>query len=222
MARVDLFGPVHKGLRATLAGTAALAARTDFTRPEEAAELEAAARRLLGFLEEHAAQEDAVLMPELQRVAAELHADLQAEHARADGLQRELAQHLDRLAGASEAERVSLGRRIHERLWRLAAEHLRHMEREEAEANRVLWAHFEDEALRGFHARILGAIPPTRFAEWGGIILPSLSLPERAAMVAGLAANLPPAVFLEVTGPAREALGPAAWSAVTAAAAIPA
>lgn len=222
MARVDLFGPVHKGLRASLAGTAALAARTDFARPEEAAELTAAARRLLGFLEEHAAQEDAVLMPELQRVAAELHADLQAEHVRTEGLQRELAQHLDRLAGASEAERVSLGRRIHERLWRIAAEHLRHMEREETAANRVLWAHFDDGALKALHGRILGAIPPARFAEWSGIILPSLSLPERAAMVAGLAASVPPAVFQQITAPARDALGPAAWSAVTAAAALPA
>lgn len=222
MTRVDLYGGVHKGIRATLAGTAALAARTDFGRAEEAGAAIAAVRRLLGFLDEHAQHEDEVLMPELARIAPELHADLQADHARTEGLQRELGQLLDRAVGAGESERVSLGARIHDRLWRLAAEHLRHMSREEAEASRALWAHFADDALHVLHARILGAIPPARFAEWGEIILPSLSLPERAAMVAGLAASLPPPVFHQITGPAREVLGPVAWSAVTATAAIPA
>ncbi|BDG05298.1 hemerythrin domain-containing protein [Anaeromyxobacter oryzae] len=218
MSRVDLYGTVHKGIRGLLAGTAALAGRTDFARAEEAARAAAEVRRLLGFLDEHAHHEDTWVMPEVARIAPELHADLAADHVRTDGLHRELAGLAARVEGATEAERVSLGARIHERLWRLAAEHLRHMAREEADAQRVLWAHRTDEELGQLHGRLLASIPPARMAEWSAIILPALATRERAGMLAGMRAAMPPPVFERITAPARDALGPVEWAATAVAA----
>lgn len=218
--RVDLYGNVHKGLRAALFGTAALAGRTDFEHADEVQAAAAAVRRLLGFLDEHAAHEDAVVLPVLASLAPELHADLQAEHARLDGLQREVLALADRLPGAPSPERLALGRRLHDRLFRLGAEHVQHMLREEQDATRVLWAHLDDAALGALHGRILGAIPPARMAEWLALMLPALSLPERTAVLAGLRARVPPAALHDLTAPARGELGATAWAVTAAAAGI--
>src|SRR5262245_34936682 len=125
MQRVDLYGPVHKGLRAALAETATLLARTDF---RDAAASRAAAARVaatLGFLDEHAAHEDAKVLPEILRCSPELAAELRSDHARIDGLQEDAGLLAARLETASSAERVSLGARLHERIWLLVAEHAR-------------------------------------------------------------------------------------------------
>jgi hypothetical protein len=187
--RFDLFTPVHKGLRAALFETAALLARTDFASPAEAAQAARAVARVVAFLDEHAGHEDAVILPALEALSPELFVALREDHARIDGLQRELLALAARLAGATEAERVAVGRRLHDRFAIVVAEQLHHMQREEHEVQRTLCAHRADDELRALHGRILGRIPAPRTAEWVELILPALSGPERAALGAALAAR---------------------------------
>jgi hypothetical protein len=221
MARLDIYGTVHKGLRAALFSATARAAGCDFASAAEARAAAATARELIGFLDEHAALEDAVIMPELARLGPETQAALHDDHSRLDGLQRDLAAVAERLEVAGDAAmRETLGRRLHDRLGRLAAEHLLHMQREEQEGNRILWAHRSDEELRALHGRVTGSIPPARLARWLAIILPAVSGPERSAMLGGLRAAMPPPAFGELTAPARAALGEEGWASATAAAGI--
>jgi len=210
MNRVDLYRVPHRAIRALLFDTTLLVARTDFAAEEEARRAVAAAERLLGFLHEHAEHEDQVIVPEVEALSPELAAELRADHHRTGGLERELAALLARTALADEAERVSLGERLHQRLARLTAEHLAHLEREEVAANRLLWAHRSDAELELLHGRIVAAIPPPRLAEWFGWILPAMSGAERAPLLSGMLA-MPPELFEQVTGPARRALGEPAW-----------
>jgi hypothetical protein len=210
--RLDLFSSVHKGLRAALFETATLVARTDFADADAAGSVASRCVMTLRFLEEHAEHEDAVVMPELAALAPELHVALQSDHARTDGLQREIAQLLERLARANAAERVSLGRRVHDRIWALAAEHVRHMQREEQEAMRMLWAHRSDAELQALHGRVLARIAPPRTAEWLALMLPAMSVPERAALIGELRAKVPADALGAILAPARVALGPA-WAA---------
>jgi hypothetical protein len=219
MNRHDLYAPVHKGVRAALVHAASLAGRTDFAEPAEAAAAVEAARTLVRQLASHADHEDREVMPVLQRIAPELHADLQAEHARTDGLAREALVTCERLDAAPAGERPSLGRRLHDQLWRLAAEHLRHMEREETQAMRALWAHCSDEELLGIHRRILASIPPAEMAAWSAVMIPALSLPERTAMLAPLATQLPRPALEALLAPVRQALGND-WARTAAAAGL--
>jgi hypothetical protein len=187
--RFDLFTGVHKGLRAALFETGALLARTDFAAADAAALAGRAVERVLGFLDEHAAHEDAVVLPAVEALCPEMFVALRDEHARVDGLQRDLAALTARLGGAEAAERVAIGRRVHDRFALVVAEHLRHMQREEHDVQRILWAHHTDDVLRALHGRILGRIPQPRSAEWLGLILPALSDPERAALLGALTAR---------------------------------
>jgi hypothetical protein len=207
MNRHDLYTAVHKGVRAALFQTASRIDRTDFADPAEAGAAALAARTLVRALASHAAHEDREVMPVLQRLAPEVHADLQADHARTEGMADEVLATVDRLAVAPAAERPSLGRRLHDQLWRLTAEHLRHMEREETQAMRALWAHQTDEELLAIHRRILASIPPAEMAAWSVVMIPALSLPERRAMLAPMVESLPRPAFEALVAPVRQALG---------------
>lgn len=182
MNRFDLYATVHKGLRAALTAAAVRIAQTDFSRPEEVAPARAELQRVLGFLTEHLAHEDEFILPELQRLAPELHIGLHNDHVRTAGLEHELARLLARLESASDAERLALGHRIHGRVWALVAEHLRHMECEETQANRIFWAHCSDTDLLAIQARIVAAMPPARLQEWLDLILPAVHSGERAEL----------------------------------------
>ena len=213
MERIDLFAVIHKAIRSELFAATTLAARTDFEAGAEAARAAAAARALVGKVEEHASLEDAVVLPELAAIAPELHAAIAGDHGRLDALHREVVSVAARIeAAAAGAERAALGRRLHDRLARLAAEHLLHMQREETEVNRALWAHRSDDALRALHGRILARIAPDRMSAWLAIMVAAASLPERRALLAGIRASVPGPAFGSVTAPARAALGEAAWA----------
>jgi hypothetical protein len=170
---------------------ARVVARTDFDDAGAAAQAAGSVRRVLSLLEEHAGHEDRVILPEVAQLGPAVFADLQAEHSRIAGLQTEIAQLLDRLLAAPSPELPSLGRRLHERMSHLVAEHLRHMAVEETTANRLLWAHRTDEELRTLQGRVLGAIPPERMRTWAEIMLPAISPVERAAVMSGLETKLP-------------------------------
>lgn len=219
MDRNDLYTTIHKAVRTLLFDAVAQAARTDPGDAREVTALAAALRRLVRLLDDHAEHEDAEILPVLARFTPELHADLQGEHARTDGLQRELLALGERLSAAREEERASLARRIHERLCRLTGEHLRHMDREETEAMRALWAHCSDQELDAIHQRILRSIPPSVMAEWAAVMLPAMSLPERTAMLTPMSRQLPRQVFEDLIAPARAALGER-WGATARAAGI--
>jgi hypothetical protein len=184
MQRVDLFGSIHKGLRAALCETATLLARTGFEDAAASATAAASVNALLGFLEEHAGHEDAVVLPVLALHSPELAAELRSDHARVEGLQEEAGAIAARLELASPAERVSLGARLHERVWLLLAEHAKHMQVEESRANRVLHANLTDGELLALHGRIVGSIAPARMGEWFEILLPALAPVERSALEA--------------------------------------
>jgi hypothetical protein len=219
MERIDLFVVVHKALRAELFASTTLSGRTDFRSASEAARATSSARALVGLLEEHAGHEDAVVLPELAALAPELHAAIAADHAKLDALHREITALATRIEGsAADAERVALGRRLYDRIGRLTADHLHHMQREEVEVNRTLWAHRSDEALAALHARIVRRIEPARMAFWLTALFAASSLPERATLLASVRATVSPALFGELTAPARAALGEAGWSEASQAA----
>ena len=188
MTRHDLYTTIHKAIRSLLFDTMVALGRTAFDRPEQAADFTDALHRLVGFLDEHATHEDEVLLPELAAVAPTVHADLRAEHARLHGLQADCIGLAERLPSADAAEAKALGRRLHVALGRLLGAQLAHLEREEVEANRALWASFDDETLRAFELRIVGSIPAPRMAEWVALMLPVLAPCERAELEAALPA----------------------------------
>ena len=216
MKRLDLYTCIHKGIRRSLFETAREVAAADFEDEEACAAAREGVRGMLAFLDEHAQHEDEVILPVLSEIAPELFADLRAEHARLDGLQREVEGIVARLERASAPERISLGLRLADRMGKLVAAHLVHLAREENEANRVLWAHRDDGQLLELQGRIVANIAPDRLGDWYALALPAMNVRERREMLGGMRAGMPVEVFEQVTASARAELGEPDWQAALA------
>lgn len=220
MQRFDLYTHIHKAIRALLFDTIEVVGRTDFRRADELAGTFATVRRTIRLTREHAEHEDREIHPILHRLAPEVAADLEAGHDRFDGVDMEVEKLLARMEGANTTsdERVSLGRKLHDLLGPLVADHLLHMAMEEARANRLLWAHLNDDELLAIQDRILATIPPHEVSEWLELLIVAGNLTERAALLAGLRASVPTDVFEGLTRAARARVGEDMWAEILRAA----
>ncbi len=214
MTRPNRFQPIHKALRATLFDATALVARTEFAHQGEAAAAARTVATLLDLLDGHAHHEEQFVMPELAPHAPALAASLEADHSRLEGLQAELRALLPRTCSDVTAEREAAGQLLGRALTVLVADHLRHMDREESEAMPVLWAYRTEEELDAMDGRIRATIPPERMPAMMRLMLPALSTPELAGMLSTARAQMPPPVFAQLSGLAREVLGPERWANV--------
>lgn len=212
MNRPNRFLPIHKALRAAMFDATSLVARTEFAHQGEA---EAAARTvatLLDLLDSHAHHEEEFVLPELFAHVPGLVASLEGDHSRLEGLQAEIRALLPRTRSDLAAERDAAGQLLGRALTLLVADHLRHMDREETEAMAALWAHRTDEELDAMDARIRAAVPPERMPVMMRLMLPAMSTPERASMLSAARAQMPAPVFAQLSGLAREVLGPERWA----------
>jgi hypothetical protein len=212
MTRPNRYQPIHKALRAALFDATVLVARTDFPDAGEAKVAARAVATLLDVLDSHAAHEEEFVMPAVARHAPALVATLETEHGRLEGLQAELRALLPRTCSDVTAEREAAGQLLGRALTLLVADHLRHMDREETEAMPVLWAHQTEEELDAMDARIRAAIPPDRMPVMLRLMLPTMSITEGARLLSSARAQMPPPVFAQVSGLAREVLGPERWT----------
>lgn len=206
---MEPFTIVHKAIRSAMFDAVRDIARTDFTRKEQALACAARVRALIGYLDEHAAHEDRVILPVLAEIGPAVHAELQADHNRIGGIQRETEALADRIEAAATAEeRAALGLRLHATAAQLTAEHLLHMNREETTAARVLWAHKTDEELQQLHVAIVSAIPPARLVAWAEMMIPSIAPAERQTLLAGLERGLPAELFSRLAAHAERLAAP--------------
>jgi hypothetical protein len=212
MTRPNRFQPIHKAIRAALFDATALVARTEFAHPGEAAVAARNVATLLDLLDGHAHHEEQFVMPVFAPHAPALAASLEADHGRLEGLQAELRALLPRTSSDVTAEREAAGQLLGRALTLLVADHLRHMDREENEAMPVLWANRTEEELDAIDGRIRASIPPERMPAMMRLMLPALSTPELAGMLASARAQMPPPVFVQLSGLAREVLGPERWA----------
>lgn len=198
MTRIDLFTTIHKGLRAALFAAAARVDRCDFRSPAAAAAVADELGRLSALLDDQARHEERECVPELARIAPEAAGDLLAVRSRLRGLEQELLRIAARLEGAAEAERIALGRRLHDRLGPFIADHLRLMERKEVAIQRVLRAHRRDDELASIERRLFDRLPAARVVAWLDVLLPAVNEQEREALAAALLARARPADREEV------------------------
>jgi iron-sulfur cluster repair protein YtfE (RIC family) len=212
MNRPNRYQPIHKALRAALFDATVLVARTEFADPDEATLAARTVATLLDVLDSHAHHEEEFVMPVVARHAPALVAALERDHGRLEGLQAELRALLPRTCSEVTAEREAAGQLLGRALTLLVADHLRHMDREETEAMPVLWAHLTEEELDAMDGRIRAAVPPQQMPVMMRLMIPTMTTAENARLLSAARAQMPPPVFAQLSGLAREVLGPERWA----------
>lgn len=215
--RLDLYAPIHKGLRAFLGATLHAAGRLDVNDPEDMAAALAEVRSLLGFLRSHLHHENQFMHPALEARrpgSARQTANEHVEHEHAIERLEGLALAIER--GESEV-RAHAAAELYRGLSAFAAENLAHMEIEESVNNPQLWAAYSDDELSRIHEAMLATIPPAEMSLGLRWMLPALAPAERAALLTEMQGKLPAEAFAEILGQLRPNLSEREWAKLTVA-----
>jgi hypothetical protein len=209
--RVDLYVPIHKALRSMMAETLVLVGRLDVSDADEMNTTLAQFDSLLDLCTSHIAHENAFVHTAIearQPAGAQRTADDHLEHLQSiDALRSEGRS----LRAAPDHERMGLALRLYRHLALFVAENIQHMHIEETANNAALWSNYSDAELIELHGRLLASIPPHENLEVARWMVPALSPIERAVVVNGARAAMPPAAFLGVVDRVRPHIDARGW-----------
>lgn len=203
--RHNLYDAIHRGLRLGHARLMASLGATDFADPAETDAALADLRAFLALARGHLESEETVIHPAIEQAEPGATSDAHEGHEEHDQSFAELADICDRLERAAPAARAALGRALYRRFCRFAAADIVHMDGEEQELLGRMHRLFTDEQLQRLEGVIVGRITPDKMTGYLRLILPALSAPERAGMMAAMRAAMPPVAFQAVMADAARA-----------------
>jgi Hemerythrin HHE cation binding domain len=211
--RLNIYGAVHKGIRARLAALVEQSGRTDFSRARDIATLQQELTDTFTLLEQHAAKENRFINPLIRSYAPRVAAALDGEHHEQEERMKDLR---DRLANvrSGAADAPATGHAFAVALSRFVGELVVHMADEEEKGMVALWEALDDGVLFEVHAAILASIPPDELMHFVTWMLPAMNAPERLELMAGVRTGAPPEGWNAMAELARRVLDPQDWAAL--------
>lgn len=211
--RFDLYGPVHKGLRAFLADTVQRFGSVDI---EDAEQLRAVCEQtleLLDLLRSHVDHEDEYIHPLLERCRAGGSEQATGEHVHHRQVLVALASEVRALLAAPSYAAADA---VYQNLAELMADNLLHMRLEDLGHQGLLWAHCTDAELAELDGRVVASIPPKEMMVFLRWMLPAISPPQRLRLMLALQAGAPETVVGAVLRLAQQHLPSVAWNRLIA------
>jgi hypothetical protein len=201
--RHDIYAGIHKALRAALADTLPALGRLDTGDPQESAQTLAALRDVLAFCRDHIETENAFVHPAMEDRRPGSTRQIADEHREHEAAIASLEAQADALLQAPQGQRDAMAAALYGAFAHFVGENLVHMHEEETVHNPVLWSDYADAELRALEDAIRAHHPAPAMARALRWMLPALPPAERAAMLAGIRANAPEAVFAGMLALAR-------------------
>lgn len=193
--RINMYSGIHKALRNFMSDTQSRLARTDAADNEDLHGALAQVRELLAVMRKHLEHEGNFVHPALNARRPGSAQVTEGDHDHHDWAIDKLLALCDHCASAIGSARFQHLDHLHLQLSVFIGENLVHMNLEETENNAVLWACYTDEELHEIHERIIAAIPPEEMQATLRWMIPALNPAERAGMLMGMRAGMPPPVF---------------------------
>ncbi|MEO8526057.1 MAG: hypothetical protein ABI460_15130 [Caldimonas sp.] len=218
--RLDLYASIHKALRACMADTLVRIGRIDVADAGDRDEALAQLEQLLMFCSDHVRHENTFVHTAIearQPAGASRIAEEHVEHLESIAALREEAAALGS-AAADIAPALAL--RLYRHLALFVAENFQHMQVEESMHNALLWQHYSDAELAALHGRLMASLSPQDKLMTMRWMMPASTPGERAMMVAGLKAEMPPEALLGVMTMLRPHLDARGWAKLARAAGV--
>lgn len=212
LPRLNIYGSIHKGLRAMMGETLVQAGRTDWQDSGESAETLAQVRVLLDFCESHIAHENDFVHPAMEARRPGSSGDVESDHRDHANAMRDLREQAAALQDLSGEAATRVGEALYRGLAVFIAENHEHMHYEETHNNEVLWAAYSDDEIMGIHHALVASLTPEENALSMRWMLPNVSAQERAGMLQGIRAHAPAEVFAGVIGMLRGQLNARDWT----------
>lgn len=212
--RLNLYGSIHKALRACMSQTMMKVGCTD---PSDAQAVTAALSMtadLLDMCTAHLEKENGFMHPAIERVCPDGAKQIADEHISHRADIQSLRCHVDAVSAAPVEHRPLALNDLYRALALFVALNFEHMHQEETELNAILWTHYSDAELMALHESLLASIKPAEMMQVMRWMLPSINHPERAGMLAGMQAKAPAPAFAAVLDLTQQVLSTPDWASL--------
>jgi len=210
--RVDMYGGIHKAMRACMSDALLALGRVD---PDDAAEVATATARVMDLLdlcESHLQHENDFVHRAIEARAAGASDAVAHDH-------EEHREHIVQLRALAQALRTArpgaatvIAQQLYGQVALFVAENFRHMHVEETAHNAVLWARYTDAELIVLHDELVASIPPEqmmRIARW---LVPAMNPAERLGLLRDVRSKAPGPAFEAMLEVARPHLTAGEWA----------
>ena len=218
--RLEIYAGIHQGLRAFMAETLVRVGRMDVADAADRDRALDQLEQLLGLCADHLRHENTFIHTAIEARQPAGSAKIAEEHVEHAESIAALRQETAALRAAPDHAAGVLALRLYRHLALFVADNLQHMHVEETAHNALLWQHYGDAELAELHGRLLAGLSPAEkelSARW---MIPASTPTERAAMIAGVKAEVPPEALLGLMTMLRPHLDPAGWTKLAAAAGV--
>lgn len=160
MQRYNVFNQIHKALKAMLYDTALCLQQTDFTDDNEGDEAVQKVIGLVQLLEEHAQNEDALILSAIAEYEPSVADVFVLERLSVAHLSKKLNEVITALCIAKGSEvKVTRGKELSLLFTEYLLVNIKRMNKEESVLNVILWRYCSDEELKSIERRVRRSIP---------------------------------------------------------------
>lgn len=215
MTRYNIFGQVHKGLRALLYETALRLQQTDFINAEEAEASLTQVQTVIDLFDSHAHTEDTMVFAAIQQAEPSLVNVFEQEHEEDHALGQRMRGLLTAFTHAvSSDDKAAVGVAITQSFIDFMIFNLKHMAKEEIIINDALWKYYSDFELHSITQKIVAGIPPQTMAHFSRWMMRGLSNIEITAWLKEIKNNAPDFIFQSLMQTAVQELEEQRWQLV--------
>jgi hypothetical protein len=219
--RLDLYGGIHKALRAFMADTLVNLGRVDVEDEQALGQATQQVVELMDLCVSHLQHENEFVHTAIEARAAGASASIAHDHEEHVQHTAQLRAAALALRHASASVRPALCQALYRELGVFVADNMLHMNVEETAHNAVLWARYTDAELAQIHEALVASIPPAEMALVARWLIPCMNHVERVGMLADAQAKMPPPVFDAVLDIARPHLRTNEWTKLARALGLP-
>lgn len=207
MARFDVLGPAHKGLRSGLSNLQFKMAQSDLHDVEHMKSVLADLEWMWKILDAHADGEDKFLYPLLEKTNKKMFDTLEKEHLDLEKTQKDLLKELNSVVGLKEDnKREEQGFNFIKNYNDYVARYFTHLQNEEFQAIPELWKSYEDSKLMGALSKFSTVTPPPVAGKFAEMMFPAINFKERVGFMMNLKQNAPEPLFKSFLGTAERVL----------------
>jgi len=186
--RMNIFAFAHKGLRLALSKLTILAGKTDYSNSNSLHAIKSLTAEVLELLRLHAAAEDNIILPALEKRAPKSTARILADHQDLEGSIAVFSAQLDAITTSSPPGQ---GAGFYVALFHFYANYLIHMSMEETEINPVIWDHFTDEEIMAWQGEIMTSLSQEQILSFYKYMVPALNPQEQTVLLGGFKTSSP-------------------------------
>jgi len=220
--RMDMYGGIHKAIRALMADTLLAVGRMDVEDDLDLAQATERVLQLLDFCASHLKHENEFVHAAIEARAPGASERVAHEHEEHQAHIAALGAAVASLRACPPAQRAAAAQSLYADLALFIADNFHHMHVEETAHSAVLWARYTDAELVEIHDRLVASIPPAEMMMIARWMVPFMNPAERVGVLSGVRQNAPAPAFQAILDTVRPHLSGNEWAKLARALGLPA